>query len=70
MRHGDDTLQHYIDGRFTSEAPREVFDNINPATEEVLGQVADASAAEMHRAIDAARRAFDGTTWLTDRPQG
>ena len=31
------------------------FANVNPATEEVLGVVADASAAEMHRAIDAAR---------------
>ena len=42
------------------------FDNLNPATEEVLGDVADASAAEMHRAIDAARRAFDETKWSTD----
>ncbi len=44
-----------------------MFDNVNPATEEVLGPVADASAAEMHRAIDAARRAFDDTDWSTNR---
>jgi aldehyde dehydrogenase (NAD+) len=43
------------------------FDNINPATEEVLGQVADASAAEMQRAISSARRAFDETDWSTNR---
>ena len=40
--------------------------NINPATEEVLGEVADASKADMHRAIDAARRAFDETDWSTN----
>jgi aldehyde dehydrogenase (NAD+) len=40
---------------------------VNPATEEVIGEVADASAAEMGRAIAAARRAFDTTAWSTDR---
>ena len=44
-----------------------VTTNINPATEEVIGQVADASAADMDRAIGAARRAFDETAWSTDR---
>jgi acyl-CoA reductase-like NAD-dependent aldehyde dehydrogenase len=43
------------------------FVNINPATEEVLGRVADASRADMQRAIDSARRAFDETGWSTDR---
>ena len=43
------------------------FPNINPATEEVLGEVADASRQDMGRAIDAARRAFDETAWAADR---
>jgi aldehyde dehydrogenase (NAD+) len=43
------------------------FTNINPATEEVLGEVADGSRADMRRAIDAARRAFDETDWSTNR---
>ena len=43
------------------------FVNINPATEDVLGEVADASKADMHRAIDAARHAFDETDWSTNR---
>lgn len=42
------------------------FDNINPATEEILGQAADGSAADMQRAVEAARRAFDTTSWSTD----
>ena len=39
---------------------------MNPATEEVIGRVADGTAAEMRRAIDAARRAFDETDWSTN----
>ncbi|HVV08022.1 aldehyde dehydrogenase family protein [Amycolatopsis sp.] len=42
------------------------FDNINPATEEVLGQVANGSAADMRRAIASARRAFDESDWATN----
>ena len=56
-----------IDGELVGSDTGKTFDNVNPATEEVLGPVADASAAEMHRAIDAARRAFDETSWSTDR---
>lgn len=43
------------------------FDNVNPATEEVLGQVADGGAEDMDLAIAAARKAFDETGWSTDR---
>ncbi len=43
------------------------FTNINPATEETLGEVANASKADMHRAIDAARTAFDTSDWSSDR---
>ena len=35
------------------------FDTINPATEEVLAQVAEASAADVDRAVAAARKAFE-----------
>jgi aldehyde dehydrogenase (NAD+) len=56
-----------IDGELVEATAGGAFDNINPATEEVLGQTADATAADMDRAIAAARRAFDETTWATDR---
>jgi acyl-CoA reductase-like NAD-dependent aldehyde dehydrogenase len=55
-----------IDGKLV-EGQAGTFTNINPATEETLGEVADASKADMHRAIDAARRAFDETDWSTNR---
>jgi acyl-CoA reductase-like NAD-dependent aldehyde dehydrogenase len=54
-----------IDGKLV-DGEAGTFVNINPATEGVLGHVADASKADMHRAIDAARRAFDDTGWSTD----
>ena len=42
------------------------FDNVNPATEEVLGPVSDGTATDMARAVAAARRALDETSWSTD----
>src|SRR5438477_8893680 len=55
-----------IDGELVEADSGKRFDNINPANEEVLGEVADASATEMQRAMTAARRAFDDTDWSTN----
>jgi aldehyde dehydrogenase (NAD+) len=56
-----------IDGKLSDAASGATFANINPATEEIIGHVADAGAADMDRAIGAARRAFDETDWSTNR---
>ncbi|WP_280394327.1 aldehyde dehydrogenase [Nocardia brasiliensis] len=40
-----------------------VFGTVNPATEQVLGQAADANAADLDAAVAAARTAFDETGW-------
>jgi aldehyde dehydrogenase (NAD+) len=56
-----------IDGKLVDADTGKQFDNINPTTEEVLGQVADGSVEDMRRAISAARRAFDTTEWATDK---
>ena len=58
-----------IDGRLVAAAEGGVYDNVNPASEEVLGVAADATTADMDAAIAAARRAFDETTWSTDVDQ-
>ena len=50
-----------IDGKLVDSSNGNTFDNINPATEDVLGPVADGTKEDMNRAIDAARRAFDET---------
>ena len=57
-----------IDGELCKAAGGRLYENINPATEEVIGQAADASVDDMDRAIAAARRAFDETTWAQDLP--
>jgi acyl-CoA reductase-like NAD-dependent aldehyde dehydrogenase len=55
-----------IDGALV-EGATGAFVNTNPATETVVGEVTDASPADVHRAVDAARRAFDETSWSSDR---
>jgi aldehyde dehydrogenase (NAD+) len=56
-----------IDGKLVEAKSGALFDNINPATEEVLGQVADAGHEDMEDAIAAARRAFDESDWANDK---
>ncbi|HUZ08771.1 MAG TPA: aldehyde dehydrogenase family protein [Acidimicrobiales bacterium] len=56
-----------IDGNLVDARSGKTFDNINPATEEVLGRVADAGHEDVDAAIAAARRAFDESAWATDR---
>ena len=48
-----------IDGKLVDAASGATYGNVNPATEEVAGEVADAGPDDMDRAIEAARRAFD-----------
>ncbi|HEU5085733.1 MAG TPA: aldehyde dehydrogenase family protein [Acidimicrobiales bacterium] len=59
-------LRMLIDGKLVEAEGGGTFDNVNPATEEVLGQVADGTAGDMDRAVAAARQAFDTTDWATD----
>ena len=55
-----------IDGKLVDAASGAAYRNLNPATEEVAGEVADAGPDDMDRAIEAARRAFDDTDWSTN----
>ena len=57
----------YIDGKLVPAEDHRRYPNIGPATGEIVGYAADASAADMDRAIAAARRAFDQTDWSTNR---
>ncbi|KAA0105096.1 aldehyde dehydrogenase [Mycolicibacterium sp. P1-5] len=54
-----------IDGRLVTGGAG-TFDTVNPATEEPIGSAADADAADMDRAISAARAAFDHSDWSRD----
>ncbi|WP_292991786.1 aldehyde dehydrogenase [Mycobacterium sp.] len=52
-----------IGGQLVAAASGQTYDNVNPATEEVIGAVAHGAAADMDAAITAARQAFDDTDW-------
>ena len=55
-----DHLQLYIDGAWTDPAERRTIDVVNPATEAVFARIAAGSAADVDRAVAAARAAFPG----------
>ena len=58
--------RNLIAGRLVGASSGATFENVNPATEEVIGTCADGTREDMHAAIAAARRAFDETDWSTD----
>ncbi len=58
--------QLLIDGELVAATGDRTFTSRNPATEEVIGEAADATVTDVVRAIRASRRAFDETNWSTD----
>jgi len=52
-----------IDGKWVNAASGKTFETINPSTGEVLAHVAEADKADVDKAVDAARRAFEGGAW-------
>ncbi len=57
--------QCFIDGKWVDAASGKTFATINPATEEVVAEVAEGDAADVDLAVAAARRAFDSGPWRT-----
>jgi aldehyde dehydrogenase (NAD+) len=55
-----------IGGKLVESESGGAFDNVDPATEEVLGVTSDGTAEDMSRAIHHARIAFDDTDWSTN----
>ena len=52
-----------IDGKWVDSHSGKTFATINPATEEVIAEVAEGDAADIDRAVKAARKAFDSGPW-------
>ncbi len=55
--------QLLIDGKFVDSRSGKTFPTVNPATEEVIAEVAEGDAADIDLAAKAARRAFDSGPW-------
>jgi betaine-aldehyde dehydrogenase len=53
------TLQNFVDGEFVDPAEGRTSAVINPATGEEIAQAPDSTAADVDRAVKAARAAFD-----------
>jgi len=60
--------QLLIDGEWVEAASGHVFPVYNPATGEIIAQVAEGDKEDIDRAVRAARRAFDGGPWRTMTP--
>lgn len=61
---------HFINGQFVESQNKKSFENINPATEEKLGTIAEGGKEEVDFAVAAAKRALQGswkTTTLAER---
>ncbi len=59
----------FINGTFTQAHDSRVFDTINPATNEVLAEVAHCDVADVNSAVIAARQAFNGGYWSRCAPE-
>jgi gamma-glutamyl-gamma-aminobutyraldehyde dehydrogenase/4-guanidinobutyraldehyde dehydrogenase/NAD-dependent aldehyde dehydrogenase len=55
--------QAFIDGKYVDAASGKTFDCVNPATGQVLTQVAACDKEDVDRAVKAARAAFDKGVW-------
>src|SRR5215470_7533213 len=57
------TYQNYINGQWVASSSGETFPVFDPSTEEVIAHVASSSAADVDKAVKAARAAFDSGAW-------
>src|SRR3954454_5837896 len=55
----------FIDGEYTKSSDQATFEVRNPATQEVIARVSEATVEDVDRACKAARRAFEEGPWRT-----
>ena len=56
-------IRHFIDGEFVDSIDGATFDVLTPLSNETYTQAASGSAADIDRAVAAAKRAFDDGPW-------
>ncbi len=65
---GQQTIKMLIGGEWVEAASGRTFDTINPSTGQVLAKVAEGDAADIDRAVAAARGAFEHGPWTRLTP--
>lgn len=58
-----DRLRHYIDGEFVDSIDGDTFDVLEPVSNEVYVKAASGKVADIDRAVQAAKRAFEEDPW-------
>src|ERR1700676_1324237 len=56
-------VKMFIDGQYVDALSGKTFEDRNPATGELIANVAEGGKADVDRAVKAARRAFDEGPW-------
>jgi gamma-glutamyl-gamma-aminobutyraldehyde dehydrogenase len=59
----------FIDGKWVDAASGKTFDVVNPATNQLITQVAECGEEDVNRAVKAARVAFNSGVWSCRTPQ-
>jgi len=54
-----DRYDLFINGKFVKPSSGKYFETINPATEEKVAEIAEANAADVDKAVKAARNAYE-----------
>jgi betaine-aldehyde dehydrogenase len=57
------TYKNFVNGEWVASSSGETFPVYDPSTEEVIAQVPSSNAADVDRAVKAARAAFDSGPW-------
>lgn len=65
LERGEEMRGMYIDGQWLQGEDGDRYDILNPATEEVLGQMPFGGKADAEKAVVAARTAFEQWRWVT-----
>src|SRR5260370_11882116 len=55
--------ENYINGKWVKSSSGEMLPVYDPSTEEIIAQVASSNAADIDKAVKAARAAFDSGPW-------
>lgn len=61
-------IKHFINNEYCDSSNKKVFNTENPATGEVLANVADAGVSEVTRAVNVAKSTFDSGIWSELEP--
>lgn len=61
--------QAFINGAFTDSQSGKTFATINPATGQIIAQIAECDSADVDRAVSAARTAFEAGSWSEAAPR-